>query len=424
MLNLAIIGAGVGGCSAAYFAQKHLPSSKVTVYEMDNRIGGRVFTFRENDVLNELGATFFNPNNKIVCSLVNKIGLEVKNLLDQMDIAVWNGTEIVFRSKQSKFYSMLNLFSNYKLNVPKLLLVLKAAHKKIMKLYDKEEPLELEEFFERLGLDYWYKRPFDEILIEMGMNGRFIDEIVTPITRIIYSQNAELGGFAGLSSLLGVYAKTMYALKDGNDVLPTKLLEKSTSTIKLEHKVNRIEKKSNGSFYVQVGDDLKIYDAIVVATPIELSGIRFEGLTYPMHHKCEFQKIHVRLMKGELNLRYFNLDTSKNLPSIVLTSREADPITRFSINKLKDGSSLVALTSTKSIKENLLGDLFVQGKLVLDHTWNAAYPIFKPIKTIPPTCIDDGLVYVNAISSAVSSLETTAFSALNCIKLLKNQLNR
>jgi protoporphyrinogen oxidase len=44
MVNLAVIGAGIGGCSVAYFARKYLPYSKVTVYEMKNRIGGRVFT--------------------------------------------------------------------------------------------------------------------------------------------------------------------------------------------------------------------------------------------------------------------------------------------------------------------------------------------------------------------------------------------
>jgi len=69
MVNLAIIGAGIGGCSAAYFARKYLPYSKVTVYEMENRIGGRVFTFNGEEMKSEIGAAFFNPINKIVCDL-------------------------------------------------------------------------------------------------------------------------------------------------------------------------------------------------------------------------------------------------------------------------------------------------------------------------------------------------------------------
>jgi len=46
MVKLAVIGAGIGGCSAAYFARKYLPNSKVTVYERGKRVGGRVLTFK------------------------------------------------------------------------------------------------------------------------------------------------------------------------------------------------------------------------------------------------------------------------------------------------------------------------------------------------------------------------------------------
>ncbi|MBT8172200.1 FAD-dependent oxidoreductase [Candidatus Bathyarchaeota archaeon] len=422
MLNLAIIGAGMGGCSAAHFARKYFPNSRITVFEMEKRIGGRIFTFKSGGIKTELGATFFNPNNKIVSSLVDEFGLKVKNLLNLIDVAVWNGNEIQFRSKQSKFYTMLNLLNDYKFNIPKLLFALREINNKIIKLYSKEKPSELGELFESLGLDKWYKRSLCEILVDLGVDQKFIDEIVTPITRIIYSQNAEIGGFAGISSLLGVYGKTIYSLKDGNDILPTKLVEQSTSTIELENKVNRIEKTSTGSFNVQVGDEVSGFDAVIIATPLEIAKIRLEGITHPKKQESEFQKIYIRLMMGDLNRRYFNLDSSEKLPSIVLTSKEADPITRFSIDELNDGSSMVAVTSTKPIRKNLKDDLFIHGETVQDHTWNAAYPIFKPIKTIPLISLDEKLLYVNALSPVISSLESTAFSALNSIKLLKKQI--
>ena len=66
MVNLAVIGAGIGGCSAAYFARKYIPDSKVTVYEKENSIGGRVFTFNWDGTNSELGAAFFNPMNKTI----------------------------------------------------------------------------------------------------------------------------------------------------------------------------------------------------------------------------------------------------------------------------------------------------------------------------------------------------------------------
>jgi len=423
MVNLAIIGAGIGGCTAAYFARKYLLNSKITVYEMENRIGGRAFTYNDNGIKSELGAAFFNSNNKIIGGLVHEVGLKVKKLEEIMDIAVWNGTEITFKSNQTLFYDFLSLITKYKLSVPKLLLRLREADRQIKKLYKMENPTELSELFESVGLDQWYKMPFDKILVEMGVDRTFIDELITPITRIIYSQNAELGGFAGVSSLLGVYGKTVYSLQDGNDVLPRKLLEQSNSKVELESKVKSIEKMSNDKFRVLVGENASVFDAVIVSVPLEVADIGFEGIANPNRQSREYQKIYIRLMKGNVNLSYFNLDSSTKLPSIILTSSEADPITRFSIDKTAKGDELrVTVTSTEPIGDELLDDLFINGRTVLDKTWNAAYPVFKPIQKIPPCYLDNKLHYLNSIESAVSSLEASTFAALNSIKTIDQQV--
>jgi hypothetical protein len=82
----------------------------------------------------------------------------------------------------------------------------------------------------------------------------------------------------------------------------------------------------------------------------------------------------------------------------------------------------VTVTSTEPICNDLLDDLFKNGRTILDHTWSAAYPVFKPTQKIPSTCLDKGLLYLNAIESAASSLETSTFAALNSIKTIKEQL--
>lgn len=423
MVSLAVIGAGIGGCSAAYFARKYIPDLKVTVYEKENRIGGRVFTFNMDEKNSESGAAFFNPLNKTIWHLVKEMDLKVKKLEESMDIAVWNGAEIIFRSSQPLFYSLLKMFSKYKLSVPKLLLSLRTANEKIKKLYEKEEKLiEFWELFESVGLDKWYKMPFDQILFQMGIDIKFIDEFITPITRIIYSQNAELTGFAGFSSLLGVYREAMYSLKDGNEILPKKLLKTSEAKVELTNKVKSIEKTSKGCFQVLVEKNPSFFDGVIIAAPLEGADITIEGVSKQKWQAREFQKIYIRLMKGEVNLRYFNLDTNTNLPSVILTSKEADPITRFSINKSTESESLVTITSTEPIDNDLVNDLFKKGKTILDHTWRAAYPIFKPTQKIPPLCLENRLLYLNAIESAASSLESSTFAAFRSIKMLKEQL--
>ena len=424
MANLAVIGAGVGGCSAAYFARKYIPDLKVTIFEKTNRIGGRVFTFNQEKMNNELGAAFFNPMNKTVCNLVNELGLEIKKSEESMDIGIWNGNEITFRSNQSNFYMMLKLFSKYKLSIVKLLLCLKETNKKIKKMYLQEEkPTELWQLFESIGLDKWYKRSFDQILLELGIDEKFIDELITPITRIIYSQNAELGGFAGISSLLGVYGEEMYSLKEGNEVLPKKILIASAAKVKLNNKVTSIEKTSKNRFRVLVGKSTYFFDNVIVATPHEGAKITFEGDSKRKLDTCEYQKIYIRLLKGVVNSKFFNLKDTTKIPSIILTSKGADPITRFSIKPSTKNDSFVAITSTEPIGNDFLVDLFKTGQIILDHTWSGAYPIFNPIQKIPPICLDNGLFYLNAIESAASSLESSTFAASKIIKILKKQLS-
>ena len=53
MSNLAVVGAGIGGCSAAYFARKTLPGIKLTIYDAQDRIGGRILTYNADGRLLE-----------------------------------------------------------------------------------------------------------------------------------------------------------------------------------------------------------------------------------------------------------------------------------------------------------------------------------------------------------------------------------
>ena len=336
---------------------------------------------------------------------------------------VWNGTEIIFKSSQPMFYNLLKLIASYKLSVPKMLFGLREAKKKIERFYRKEKPAEFWELFESAGLDRWYRKRFDQILVEMGIDSKFIDEIVTPITRIIYSQDAALGGFAGLSSLLGVYGGSIYRLMEGNDVLPRRLLEASDSKVKLDSKVESVERTSKGSFRVIARDNTSIVDGVIIATPLEAADITFEGVATQEPQAREYQKIYIKLMKGEVNSRYFNLDKSAELPAMILTTKEADPITRFSINKATKDESLVTVTSKEPIGNDILGEIFKNGRTILDHTWSAAYPVFKPTERLPSTFIDKGLIFLNAIESAASSLESSTFAALNGIKMMKKQFN-
>ena len=421
MANLAVVGAGIGGCSAAYFARKYLPGTNVTIYDSRDRIGGRILTNKAAEITLEVGAAFFNSFNRTLLDIVKTEELKMTPV-ERMDFAVWNGSELVFRSSKQSYATSLKLLAKYKQSLTRTFILLRKARAQVAKLYKEEQknPADLSEILGSTGIDKWHRKTFSEALIERGVSQTFIDEIVTPITRVIYSQNADLGGFAGLSSLIGVYSGATYSLAQGNNTLPVHLAKASNATIKLGEKVDTIEKTPKGTYRVHSEEDRAVFDNVIIATPLELANIKFDGLSTPDWEPQPYQSVYKRVMRGVFNPDYFDLKNSGDTPAIVLTTEDAGPITQYSIQKSSKGESLVTISSPEPLNNNLFNDVFKSGGVsVLDYSWKAAYPIFKPITKLPPTRIDKRLLYASAIEPSVSSMETSALSALNAVRMLR-----
>ena len=309
MANLAIVGAGIGGCLAAYFARKYLPNLNVTIYDSQNRIGGRILTYNESGVSIELGAAFFNRFNRTLLGIINAERLKIAPVEDPKDFAVWNGSEVVFRSNKQSFATIFSLLAKYQLSLARTFLLLRKVRGQVAKLYQEEQknPADIGELFESAGLDKWHKMSFLEELIERGVSQAFIDEVVTPITRVIYSQNADLGGFAGLSALIGVYSGPTYSLAEGNSSLPVYLANASKAAVKLGQKVDRIEKTSKGTYRLYTKAEKEVFDNVIVATPLELADIEFDGLSLHGWAPQPYQAVYRRVMRGIFDPNYFGL---------------------------------------------------------------------------------------------------------------------
>jgi prenylcysteine oxidase/farnesylcysteine lyase len=421
MANLAVVGAGIGGCFAAYFARKYLPGVNVTIYDSQDRIGGRILTYNAGGVTMELGAAFFNGFNRTLLGTVKAEGLKMTPVEERRDFAVWNGSEVVFRSNKQSFATIFSLLAKYQLSLARTFLLLRKVRGQVAKLYQEElkNPSDIGELFESIGLDKWHKKPFFEELIERGVSQAFIDEVVTPITRVIYSQNADLGGFAGLSSLIGVYSGATYSLAGGNSSLPFYLAKASNAAVKLGRKVDRIEKISKGTYRVYTEGEKAVFDGVIIATPLELADIEFDGLSVHDWAPQPYQAVYRRVMRGVFDPNYFGLKKSADPPAIVLTTKDADPITQYSIQKASNGESLVTISSTKTLNSNVFSGVFKNGAVsVLEYCWKAAYPVFKPVTKLPSTRIDKRFMYVSVVEPSVSSMETSALSALNAVRLL------
>jgi len=393
---------------------------KLTIYDSQERIGGRILTCKVAGRPIELGATFFNRINRTLLDILKTEKLETTPF-ERMNFGVWNGSNFVFRSNKESLTTFLKLLLKYRLSLTRTYLLLRKVSSQVAQLYQEESknPSDLLQIFESTLIDKWKRNTFYEALKERNIRQAFIDEIATPITRIIYSQNEDIGAFAGLSSLIGIYPGETYSFAEGNSILPIHLAQASNATIKMGKKVDAIEKTPKGNYRVHTENDVMVFDNVIIATPLELADIKFDGLSLKRCGAQPYQSVYRSAMKGVFKPEYFNLDNSINFPNTILTTKETGPITQYSIQKASHTESVVTISSTEPVNRTIFTDIFKNSPVsIFDHYWEAAYPIFKPLSRLLPTRIDKGLMYLNAIEPMVSSMETSVLSAKNAVRML------
>lgn len=110
--QVAIIGAGAAGSSAAYhlhmYAEQHGLPVNITVFEKTGRIGGRTLTVNphdDDDCNIELGASLFVEVNQILMNATRDFNLDSKEHSPQSParMAVWNGDAFVYEQSDNSW---------------------------------------------------------------------------------------------------------------------------------------------------------------------------------------------------------------------------------------------------------------------------------------------------------------------------------
>ncbi|HEX4044788.1 MAG TPA: FAD-dependent oxidoreductase [Gammaproteobacteria bacterium] len=90
--NIAVIGAGIAGLTAAYYLKKF--GYTVTVYEASNRVGGRMTTDRVNNCLIDRGAQFLSPYYPTLIPLIQELGMDTDLIEASPDMGIVRGQKV------------------------------------------------------------------------------------------------------------------------------------------------------------------------------------------------------------------------------------------------------------------------------------------------------------------------------------------
>eukprot|EP00727_Mastigamoeba_balamuthi_P009523 m51a1_g5193 putative prenylcysteine oxidase 1 (448) ;mRNA; f:202780-204730 len=407
--RVAVVGGGIGGSYVAYeLARRSGGDVAVTVFEKRHEVGGRVhtdvFATPDGPVSVDLGGSLFHTKyNPITMELVKRLGLEWEGLT--RSTGFWDGSSFVFEQSGSAALATLRALRRYRLAPIRFNSWVGAATSGWMKIYDAQEPWDnVTRLMESVGLAEFTRSTLNEWARQQGLDGRFLDEIVVPVIRDMYTGDPDvLTPLSALISMAG--ASGGGEVKNGTQLLPRRLMSASKATVRTHTEVREIALKEDGLFHVKLA---------------KMRLVGFGGSVAGMHR--EYKKCHNYAVFGRLRTEYFGKSRQDMVDCVMTTNNPRIPFNFLSISRrLSNGTDLIAISSENPITSVTMESL-VEGHRVLDYIPWRAYPVLKVGIAVPPFRLHQRAFYLNAFESVTSVIEGQLVAAKNAVDLAMSHL--
>ncbi|XP_073478102.1 prenylcysteine oxidase 1-like [Aquarana catesbeiana] len=450
--RIAVVGAGIGGTSAAYFLrQKFGKDVQIDIFEKGD-VGGRLATIEMEENQYEAGGSVIHPLNLHMKSFVKDLGLSTCTLSANL-LGIYNGEEFVFQESEWFLINFIKKLWNYGLNFLRKYMWAEDLLDKFMRIYRYQtfdysfsttesllHAMAGDDFVSKLNMS------IGEEMQKYGFTQRFIDEMVVPVMRFNYGQGVEMNAFVGAIS----YAWTesgVWAVAGGNKLVCSGLLNAAKAQF-IQGTVTSVQEKVHStksgntvkmyeiSYVTDTGPGLDLYDIVVIATPLnkKLSNIEFVGFDPPIETLPKpYQQMVTTFVHGRINASFFGCSAPCQFPLLdILTTKNP----KFFIHSISaaspvnpvpesDASKAVGLRVWKIFSPEVLTDeqlhqLFESYYAVKVRSW-LAYPRYSPPEKIPSIKLHRAIYYLNGIEWAASAMEMSAISAKNVALLSYHQ---
>ncbi|PIA97573.1 Farnesylcysteine lyase [Cercospora beticola] len=366
-VQVAIIGAGAAGSSAAYHLSQYAHNASlpinITIFESNSYIGGRSttvtaynLTTTELDALSsphhystELGASIFVAVNHILVNAVETFNLSTSD--DDLDnpkghlgqeVGIWDGNTFVLQLDTSLFngyWTIAKLLFRYGLAPIRTYRLTKSVISKFLKIYDAPIfPFEsLTAAAQSVGLSAVTAATGEQYLRENGISAAFAREVVQASTRVNYAQNLEY--IHGLEAMVCMATEGgAMRVQGGNWRIFEEMVKASEAHVRLGERVSSVTEKRDEKYMISVidgdageeqqllqeeRDDGTAFDHVVVASPWQYADIDFGVFPeFRLPDKIPYVRLHVTLFTSPhlLDPEYFNLPKDQAVPQAILTT--------------------------------------------------------------------------------------------------------
>ncbi|KAF8525199.1 Prenylcysteine lyase-domain-containing protein [Hysterangium stoloniferum] len=445
--RIAIIGAGAGGSSAAFWISRAQNRTQghnlfVDVFEKESYIGGRstvVYPYdsQEYDPI-ELGASIFVTANKNLMRATEEFNLSFNTLSDEDgELGIWDGATFRFRKNgQFSWWDVIRLLWRYGFNSPRRAQALVTnLIDQYLTLYDTSTPnwQDVANISNYLNFTNLTSQTTEVYLEAQGVSALYANEMVEGRTSMTFNIN-EIHALEGLVSQATSGASSVAG---GNFQIFEQFLARSGAKVYLNTTVESLTRK--GSKWVLVASDgeSRTYDSVILAAPFHSTNITITPPLRDQIPKQPYVHLHVTLLTTSAatpKAAYYSLSDGTTAPNSVLTTNEGfesgGPEPEFnSLTYLKrtegyggrPAEYIVKIFSLKELDMAWLRKMFGVVHWVHRKEWDA-YPQLPPTATFPSVVPDVGFYYVNSFEPFISTMETETVSSLNAVQLLLNKV--
>jgi prenylcysteine oxidase/farnesylcysteine lyase len=449
--RIAVIGAGSGGSSFSYYAQRYTSHAyDITIFESNGYIGGRSITVGKysssqpsNDEFDptvlksdvELGGSIFVKANKILCNAVEEFGLETDDRgisgkyteVFSGSIGIWNGTEFVLRIDSGPwggFKTFMRILWRYGVSGWRLSRELKSVISTFLEyFYNTSFPFKLQNVISQSGLIEYTGIYADELFKIRDLSDRLGHELIQPLTQVNY--RSPLDEIHAMGMLISMAAEDATSVKGGNYKIFEKWIDYSNATLQLNTRVESIEKTSRGTWEVGYNDTVEEFDQVVIATPWTFANLTGLGLKV---EPVEYRELHVTYVQTNVSHLVDHPRFGSNVPESILTTGKEVPF--FSVN-IVDYDEESGIVRYKIFSNDTIDKPFLAEYLFKDVTgielWYAKqwypYPVLDPVDQFDPSEPAIGVWYLNGMERFISTMETSALSGASVAGWLSQNCN-
>ncbi|EAR89532.2 prenylcysteine oxidase (macronuclear) [Tetrahymena thermophila SB210] len=449
--KIAIIGGGIGGA----FLQIQLrqifgENAEISVFEKQDRLGGRCMSFQYEGKYYELGKQRFTDYDKLFLDYVKTVNMTISKS-SSTTLGIYNEEGYVFLLNTFFLFKPITFLFNFPVSSSSYMFAYNSNWEKINRIYDQIDQNQYQNFRQLLqacSLDDMLDYAFDEYVQSESyylIRKSFTNSFLRSISVLVLDQKENINALAGFQSQF-TGSGQIRNMEEGleqfvNKLFNIKLDIKSQIKINLNTNVNFIEKlhpinDSDYQFRLHFNETFQDFDQVVIAFPLEQNenpNLFFKNFSenqsiFQQNLKSGYYSNYVITYVKAINplYSYFGFNITDNYPELMVPydqdKSEFYKILKVCNKCLQDRSSLFQITSKQKLNQAQINNIFGESsKIIKQKEWDALIPNVKNYETneIADYQLLNGLYYLHSAEQAVPFLAFEAISA----KIVSNLMN-